>query len=362
MHQARNWAHRTVTDVGGRTGNGARSGNAAEYRGQNVGDSLAEKFRVGAVLGRGHTVSHHRRKQGLDGTQHGDGQGRLEHLLHHFETNIGKVGHRESAGNMVFHADGHHAMTVHWVVPAQHLNKDRGHHDGHQGARNLGGDFRPQDTYGQGYQANDNRIYIYRVKGGCVKLDLANGIGRVLGQETQTKEIGHLAQSDDDGDTRRKAHGHRVGDKLDNGAKLSQTKNHQKDTRQQSGRGKAVVAVLAYDTVDNHDESASRPANLETGAAQEGNGKARDDGRVKPLLGTHARGDGEGDGQGERQDAHDKPGHQVAGKLLAGIAPPYNTGKFRGNRRLDARQETLNRFLGMNIGHRALRSKERRQI
>ena len=149
MHQARNRAYRTVTDVCSRTGNSARCRNTAKDGRQDVGDTLAEKFRVGAVLGRGHTVGHHGTEQGLDGAQHGDGQGRLEHLLHHLEANVGQMGHREPAGDMVFHADGHHAVTVHRVVPAQHLHKDRGHHDGHQGTRNLRRNFRPQDTYSQ---------------------------------------------------------------------------------------------------------------------------------------------------------------------------------------------------------------------
>ena len=232
-----------------------------------------------------------------------------------------------------------------------------------QGAGHLRGNLRPQDADGERHEAHNHGIYIHSVERSGVKLDLADGVGRVLGQETQPEEVRDLAKRDNDGDTGGKAHGHRVGDELDDGTELRDAENDEQNARKERRRGKTVVAVLAHDAIDNHDEGARGAANLEAGTAQEGNREAGDNRSVETLFRTHARGDGERDGQGKRKDTHDEARHEVAHEVLLGIAPAQSPHGFRGDCRFDTRKEVLEGFLGVNIGHLALRSeRERRQI
>ena len=51
MHQARNRAHGTITDVGRRTGDGTRRRDTAKNRRKDIRDTLAKKFGIGTVLG-----------------------------------------------------------------------------------------------------------------------------------------------------------------------------------------------------------------------------------------------------------------------------------------------------------------------
>ena len=265
--------------------------------------------------------------------------------------------HRETARDVVLHADGHHAVAVDRVVPAEDLHHDRSDDNRDQGAGNLRGNFWPQDADGEGHEAHDDGIDIDRIERGGVKLDLADGVGGVLREEAEPEEVRHLAERDDDGDTRGKAHGHRVRDELDDGAELRDAENDEQNTREECRGGQAVVAVLAHDAVDNHDEGARGAADLEARTAQKRNGEARDNRRVEALFGTHARGDGKRNRKRQSQNAHDEARHQVAHEIFLGIAPADRAEQFGGNRRLDASEETLYGFLGMDIGHRALRSK-----
>ena len=220
MYQARNRAHGTVTDVRSRTGNSTRSRNTAKHRRKHVSHTLAKKFGIGAVLGRGHTVSHHSAQKGFDGTENGNGQSRLEHLLHHFETNVWQVRNWETARNVVFHANGHHAVARNRIIPTQDLHHNCRHDNGNQGARHLRGNFRPQNANGQSHKAHNHSININSIKRRGVKLDFAHGIGRVFGKETQAKEVRHLAKSNNNSDTGGKAHGNRIRNKLNDRAKF----------------------------------------------------------------------------------------------------------------------------------------------
>ena len=163
MHEARNRAHGTVTDIGCRTGNRTRSRDTAKHRGKHVGNALTEKFGIGTVLGRGHTVGHHGRQKGFNGTENGNGQSRLEHLLHHFEANVWQVRYRETTRNVVFHANGHHAVACNRVVPAQDLHHNSRHDNGNQGTRNFRRNLRPQNANGQSHKANNHGININRI-------------------------------------------------------------------------------------------------------------------------------------------------------------------------------------------------------
>ena len=308
------------------------------------------------MLGRGHTVSHHSAQKGFDGTENGNGQSRLEHLLHHFETNVWQVRNRETARNVVFHTNGHHAVARNRIIPTEDLHHDGRHDNGNQGARHLRGNLRPKNANGQSHKAHNHSININGIQRRSIKLDFAHSIGRVLRKESQTEEVRNLTKSNNNSDTGGKAHGYRVRDKLNDSAKLGQAKDNQQDTGQKRCRGKAIVTILAHDTVNNHNKSTRRATNLEAGTAQERNGKASDDCRVKTLFRTHARSDCESDGKRERQNAHNQARHEVAYEVLLVVAPADRAEQFRGNGRLDSSKEILDGLFGVNIGHGGLQS------
>ena len=351
MNKARNRAHGTVTDVRCGTGDSTRSRDTAKNRAQDVSDTLTEKFRVGAVLGTRHTVSHHCRKERFNSAEHGNRKCRLEHLLHHFEADVREVRHRESARDVVLHTNRHYTVTVHRIIPAKDLHQDRRNDNRNEGTRNLRSNLRPQNADRESDNAHNHGIDVHGTERRNIKFDFANSVSRVSACKSKTEEVRHLAKRNNNSDTRRKTDRHRIRDELDNRTKLSKTKNDEEDTGQERCRSKAIVTVLAHNAVDNHDECARRAANLEAGTTQQRNDEARDNGRVKALFRTHARSDSKRNRQGESQNANDQARHQVASEILASVAALDRADDFRGDCRDDTSQILFDGFLGANIRH-----------
>jgi hypothetical protein len=100
-----------------------------------------------------------------------------------------------------------------------------------------------------------------------------------------------------------------------------------------------------------------------SGYRPKGNREARDNRGVKALFRTHARSDGESDGEREREDTHDVTArHEVAHEIFFGVTLADCAEQFRGNSRFYASEETLERFLGMDILHLDTPSIKRAQI
>lgn len=151
MDDARYRSAAAVVDVGHGTGNGAGGGNTAEERRTDVGNALADEFLVGVVVVTAHAVCHSGGKQGLDGTEHGDGQRRGEEELHLFP---GDVGHRQR-GNLcldvrIERADGLDAVDA--GIAVEQEDAYRHHDDGHERSRHLLGELRRQ---GDDHHAED---------------------------------------------------------------------------------------------------------------------------------------------------------------------------------------------------------------
>ena len=67
-----------AVDVHHRTDSSPRSGDTAEQRRYRVADSLPDEFPVGIVAGFGNVVGDDRGEQGVDSSEHGQGQGRSQ--------------------------------------------------------------------------------------------------------------------------------------------------------------------------------------------------------------------------------------------------------------------------------------------
>ncbi len=343
----------TVTDIGSSTGNSASSRNTAKHGRKKVSHTLTEKFGIGAMLGRSHTVGNHCRKQGFNGTENSDSQSRLEHFTHHGQANVREVRSGETGRNVILHTDGHNAVTIHGIVPAKNLHDDGSNDNSNEGARNLSGNLGPQNADSQSDNTNDDGVDVDGIEGRGIKLDLADSVCRVLSQELQAKEVGNLTQGDNHGDTCSKAHSHRIRNELDDGAELCKAKDNQDDTGQESCGSQAIVTILAHDAIDDHDEGASGAANLEARTTQQADGKASDDGSVKTLFRTHTGSDSEGNCQRQCQDAHDYTGHQVAYEILLGITPLDGLDQFGGDSCYRFSQEFLDGFFCINVRHLA---------
>ena len=72
---------RAALDVGGRAGDGAGGGDAAEERADDVGDALRHEFLIGIVAVIHHAIGDDGAEQRFDGRQQGDGHGGLEEML-----------------------------------------------------------------------------------------------------------------------------------------------------------------------------------------------------------------------------------------------------------------------------------------
>lgn len=79
MRNSRQRTCPAVTDVVP-VGNRAGSRKTAEEWGHDIRQPLADEFLIGIVFGARHAVGHHRRKQRLDGAQHGNREGGAEQL------------------------------------------------------------------------------------------------------------------------------------------------------------------------------------------------------------------------------------------------------------------------------------------
>src|SRR5690606_25281337 len=138
----------------------------------------------------------------------------------------------------------------------------------------------------------------------------------------EAERVADLPHGDDDGDAGREPHRHRVGDVADEGAEAGQPHRHEEPPRHERGDGEPVVSELLDDRVDEDDEGARGPADLDPAPAEGRDEEAGDDGGVEPLLRRDAGGDGEGDGERERDDADDEAGGEVPPELGAAVPLP----------------------------------------
>src|SRR5690606_31347180 len=311
VDDARQGTGAPVADIGGGAGNGAGGGKATEQGGGDVGDTLPHQFLVGIVSGSGHAVGHHRRQQGLDGPQHGDGKGRADQLNHMLQTDIWHLESRQAPG---YTAKGR-AHGPHPLKGKQGLHQGR-HHQGHQGsghAPQTGDPHRIQHQC-QGQQRQGS--------GGDMKLgqhlqQLPQLFVKVLAADGgQAKEVTPLADPDNDANTRGKAEDHRGGDKLYNCAQPRQTQQQQYNPchhRRQLQTGKAVFG--GYPRQDDN-KCPRRPGDLQSAAAKGRHQQPRDYGGVDTLLRLGPGGDGEGHGQGQGNHSDDHPRDDVGQPVL----------------------------------------------
>ena len=94
MDDACNRCASAVIDVGHGAGNGTSGGNTAEDRRYDVGNALSDELGIGVVMVANDTIGHSSREQRLDGSQHGNGDGRTNQALDSLPCQFGHNGTR----------------------------------------------------------------------------------------------------------------------------------------------------------------------------------------------------------------------------------------------------------------------------
>ena len=136
----------------------------------------------------------------------------------------------------------------------------------------------------------------------------------------QTKEILDLADQDGYGNARGEAYGNGHGDEADQPAQLAHTHQRQQDARHHGGDDQPIHPLGGDDACHDGGEGGGRTGDLYAAAAQQGYGKAGEDGGIHALLRGGAGGQRQGDGQGQGDDGDDDTRHQVLHQLLPGVA------------------------------------------
>ena len=95
-----------VVDVGHRACYGSRSGYAAEDGRHEVGHALTYQFSIGIVMVAYDTVGHRSRQQALDGTEHGNGDGRTDQTFERLPRQFRHDGTRQLGTDAEAVADG----------------------------------------------------------------------------------------------------------------------------------------------------------------------------------------------------------------------------------------------------------------
>src|SRR5271157_5503441 len=91
VNHSRNRGLRPGADVRGGASDSAGGGEASEHWGKDIGDALADEFNVGIVAVVAHAVGDHRRHEGLDRAQHGNGEGGTEQSVNQVGAKAGNL-------------------------------------------------------------------------------------------------------------------------------------------------------------------------------------------------------------------------------------------------------------------------------
>ena len=259
-----------------------------------------------------HPVGHHRRQQRFDRREEGDHERRGEQLGHPLDAHVRNRGHRQAAGQFA-------------ELAADRLDRKREDHgrSRHRADREdetWEARVKPleRDYQHQRGDACGNRDPVGAGPGGPQRRHLGQEVGRqVIGGDPG--EILQLAACDDDRDADGEPVDHRLGHVGDEVPGSQQARDEQDYARHQRREHEPVVAVLGDHAVDDHDERARGPADLDPAAAECGDKKPGDDRGHQPRGRVRARSDRDRDAQRQRHHRDADPGDEVAQEQAPGV-------------------------------------------
>ena len=320
MNHACNRRGRARLDVGDRTGDRTRGGNAAEEGNNHISDPLAHQLLVRIVTVVGHRVGDARAKQAFDRTEHGDREHGTVELFGGRPVEVGEC----KVGELLRNAAEFRADRLDRDVEEAHECRREYEHD--YGAREMRETLLPLRTaHLVALRPELDEKETRRRDPECPRVDRvevsengrnhAEKVGRHFFNR-QTEEVLHLLHADHHGDAVREADHDRYGNEFDEAAELEEPHQEEDDARAEGGKHQVREPVLGDDPVDDDDEGAGRAADLNTATAEKRNEKTGDDGGVEPRFRRNPGGDAEGHRQGERHHADREAGRDVAGELM----------------------------------------------
>ena len=107
-------------------------------------------------------------------------------------------------------------------------------------------------------------------------------------RDVEPEQILQLAGRDDHGDAHGEAVDHRFRNELDEVARSQHARNEQDHAGHQRRKHQPVIAMMRNHAVDDDNEGAGRPADLDAAAAEQRNKQARNDGGDEACCGFGA--------------------------------------------------------------------------
>ena len=260
----------------------------------------------------GHAVRHHAGQQRFQPGQQSNGYGIGKQNLNTVPAHIGPVeGGQYGRDGPVASGYGIHGQVQN---PHQQSAEDDPSHRG-RNARAETAHRQHEDKRGGGHPQRQPRSFAQMLQ---IQAPFGEKLRRSV-VDGQTEEIAHLRGKDGQGDPRRKARSHRIGNEFDDGPQAKKSRHGQDAPGQQGGDDQTVVAVTVDDTVDDDYKRAGGTADLKTAAAEQSGDQPRDNGRIQALDGLKAGGDGKGHGQRHGHHAHSQSGQNILAEIGAGI-------------------------------------------
>ena len=285
MDDSGKWPARPGADVRRRSGNGAGDANAAEQAGCDVRHALGDQLAIRAVPPPGHAVGHRCGEQRFDRAEQGErksvGQNGGDAVHRDWRQVRRGQGLRNPAETR---ADGFDRQ-------AEQQRPDRGHADGDQESRPVRPPAPQAPDDRNGGKAHPDSREVERGRGlrDCAQFrDQRTGLFPGQGEAEQIMD---LTCEDDQRDGRGEADRHRVGNVFDVRPKPQKSRCHQNESRQHRREQQSFDAVPLDAERHQHDESASRPADLEPAAAEQRDEEAAENRGVKAAVGCRPRSD-----------------------------------------------------------------------
>ncbi len=168
-----------------------------------------------------------------------------------------------------------------------------------------------------------------RVDRGSEGGDLVEEGAGLIALKRDPEKIAQLACEDDHRDAGGKANGDGIRNELDVFAEPQIAGSNQHHPGHHRRQQETVDAVAIDRGSDQHDEGASRTADLGAAAAEEGDKKAADNGGIEAAIRRDARCDGDRHRQGQGNDCDSEAGDRVGAQAGAVISFSENAHDLR---------------------------------
>ena len=162
------------------------------------------------------------------------------------------------------------------------------------------------------------------------RTQLRQEFARLLARQGQAEQVMKLAGEDDDGNARREADRHRIGDEFDVGSHAQQPDRHQHQAGNAGRYQKPLDSVLRHRCGDKHDERPGRASDLEAAAAKQRNDEPANDGRVQAPVRGRPRCDSDRHRQWQRDDCNGQPGNGIRLEVSEPIPLAQDGDQFGG--------------------------------